>query len=84
MKKTGFRVPDQLLLPWSPRYTIDTARAADMLGVSPQTIGRMIEDGTLKPYKVRDKRNSSWCINYDSVVSFLEKLHERNGLEKRF
>lgn len=56
-----------------------------MLAVSDQTIYRMIEDGTLKAYKLRpDKENSPWHVNYDSVIAHLERIHEINGLEKRF
>lgn len=82
--RDGFRVPDQLLLPWSPRYTIATARVAEMLDCSIQTVTRLIEDGTLKAYKVRNKPNSPWRINYDSVVAYIEEMHTRNGLEQRF
>jgi excisionase family DNA binding protein len=81
----SFRVPDQLLLPWSPRYTVSATRAAEILDVSHDTISRMCEDGTLKAYKVRpDKPSSPWRISYDSLLAYVEKLHERNGLEKRF
>jgi excisionase family DNA binding protein len=80
----GFRHPDQLLLPWSPRYSISTARAAEILDVSIQTVTRMIEDGTLKAYKVRDKLNSPWRINYDSLMAHIESIHKSNGLDQRF
>lgn len=84
-KRPGFRVPEQLLLPWSPRHTISSAHAAKLLDVSPDTIFDMIEDGTLKAYKMRpDKPNSPWKINYDSVLAHLERIHRENGLEKRF
>ena len=85
MARTGFRIPDQLLLPWSPRYSISATHAAQMLDTSINTICRMIEEGTLKAYKVRpDKPNSPWRVNYDSVVAHVEKIHQDNGLEKRF
>jgi excisionase family DNA binding protein len=80
----GFRHPDQLLLPWSPRYSISTARAAEILDVSIQTVTRMIEDGTLKAYKVRNKLNSPWRINYDSLMAHIESIHKINGLDERF
>jgi excisionase family DNA binding protein len=79
-----FRPSDQLLLPWSPRYTISTARTAEILDVSVQTVTRMIEDGTLKAYKMRDKRNSPWRINYESLLAYIEDMHQRNGLDQRF
>lgn len=80
----GFRHPDQLLLPWSPRYSISTARAADILGVSIQTVTRMIEEGTLRAYKARNKVNSPWRINYDSLMAHIEDIHKRYGLDQRF
>lgn len=80
----NFRVDDQLLLPWSPRYTISTSHAAKILDVSVQTVTRLIEDGTVKAYKVRNKPNSPWRINYDSLVSYIEDMHDRAGLDTRF
>ena len=80
----NFRTPDQLLMPWSPRYTVSTARVAEILGVSIQTVTRLIEDGSLKAYKVRNKPNSPWRINYDSVVAYIKSIHAENGLEQRF
>ena len=80
----NFRPPDQLLMPWSPRYTVSTARVAEILGVSIQTVTRLIEDGSLKAYKVRNKPNSPWRINYDSVVTYIKSIHSENGLEQRF
>lgn len=78
-----FRILEQLLLPWSPRHTISVRRTAQMLDVSVATVTRMIEAGELKGYKVREA-TSPYRVNYDSVVQYIEKLHERNGLEKRF
>ena len=79
------RIPEQLLLPWSPQATISAQHAARMLDVSHDVINRMIRDGTLMGYKVRpDKPNSPWRVNYDSVVAHIEKIHQTSGLEKRF
>lgn len=84
-QRDGFRIPEQLLLPWSSRYTISAERAADMLDVARRTVLRLLEDGTLKGYQVRPGRpGSPWRINYDSVVEYIEKIHKDNGLEKRF
>lgn len=79
-----FRVADQLLLPWSPRRTISAARVADLLDVSKGTVLRLIEDGRLKAYRVRNSETSPWRINYDSVIAYLESVHADNCLEKRF
>lgn len=80
----SFRFSDQLLLPWSPRYTISSARAAEILDVSIQTVTRLIEEGKLKAYKIRDTQTSPWRINYESLISYVESMHERNGLDQRF
>jgi excisionase family DNA binding protein len=79
-----FRIPEQLLLPWSPQQTISSAHAAEILDVSVDTVCDMIEDGTLQAYKMRDKRNSPWRVNYDSVLAHLDHIHRENGLKKRF
>jgi excisionase family DNA binding protein len=80
----NFRVDDQLLLPWSPRFTISVARAAAMLDVCGQTVVRLIEDGSLKAYRLRNKAHSPWRINYDSVIAYIQEIHKANGLEQRF
>ena len=61
---------------------MSTARTAEMLGVSVQTIHRMIKAGELKAHKVRP-RNSPWVVNYDSVLKRVEAIRKSNGLEKR-
>ncbi len=80
-----FRPPDSKLLPWDDKCSISTARAAEILDVSIQTVCRMIEDGTLKAYQVRpDKRNSPYRISYDSLMAHIETVHQKNGLDQRF
>lgn len=80
----SFRPPDASLLPWSPGHSISTARAMEILDVSHSTLLRLIEDGSLKAYKMSNRKKSHWRICYDSVVAHLEGVHERNGLDKRF
>jgi|GEM_PF-4744427 len=85
VRRNGFRVPEQLLLPWAPRYTVSVAYAAEALDVSPQTIGRMIESGELRAYKVRENSPTSpWRISYDSLLEHVQKIHQDAGLEPRF
>jgi excisionase family DNA binding protein len=85
VRRAGFRVPEQLLLPWSPRTTVSTQHAAELLDVSVMTVLRMCESGELKAYKVRpDRPKSPWRINYDSLVAHVEKIHKEHGLETRF
>jgi excisionase family DNA binding protein len=84
-RRPGFRVPEQLLLPWSPRATVSTQHAAKLLDVSIRTIMRMCESGELAAYKVRKGKTSSpWRINYDSLVAHIERIHKEHGLETRF
>ncbi len=84
-RAVGFRVPDQLLLPWSPQATVSTRRAAEVLDVSINTIWRMCESGELRAYKIREgKSPSPWRINYDSLVAHVERIHKEHGLETRF
>lgn len=84
-RRNGFRVPEQLLLPWSPRFTVSAAHAAELLDVSLDTIWRMCESGELKAYKVRpDKPKSPWRINYDSLIEHVRRVHKEAGLETRF
>jgi excisionase family DNA binding protein len=80
----GFRISEQLLLPWSPRATVSTSHVARLLDVSEPTVLRLIEDGSIKAYKARQKPNSPWRINYDSVVAYIELIHKDNSLEQRF
>jgi excisionase family DNA binding protein len=88
--KAPFRVPDQLLLPWHPKHSISVTRAAEILDVSTDVIYRLLESGDIKGYQLRSRketgsrRGSPWRINYDSFVEYVQKLHERSGLETRF
>ena len=83
-RPAGFRAPDDRLLPFSTRSEISVARTADILDVSRDTVERMIEDGTLQAYKARLTKNSPWRVSYSSVLAHVERLHEVNGLKKRF
>jgi excisionase family DNA binding protein len=83
--RPGFRVPEQLLLPWSPRATVSTRHASELLDVSPDTVCRMCESGELRAYKMREGKTSSpWRINYDSLVEHIKRIHKEHGLETRF
>jgi hypothetical protein len=81
----NFRHPNQLLLPWSPRFSVSVRYVAEkMLCVSVKTVCSMCQSGELLAYKSRDLKNSPYHVNYDSVIACLEKMHKRAGLEKRF
>lgn len=83
-RREGFRIPEELLLPWPARETIDVAHAAQMMGCSEKIVRNLIEEGKIQAYKIRDKGSSPWRVRYSSVVAYLEEIHNLNGLEKRF
>ncbi len=85
MSTLRFRVPEQLLLPWSPQQTIDVHKVAEMLDCSERTILRLIECGEILAYQVRPGRaGSPHRIYYDSVLKYLDKIHRAAGVECRF
>lgn len=57
----------------STDHTIDTAEAADLLGVSRVTVTRMVHRGELKGYKLTSTRNSPMRVYRDSVIQFMKK-----------
>jgi excisionase family DNA binding protein len=79
-----FRPPDQMLMPWHPRFDVSTTRVSAMLNTSQQTVLRLIERGALRAYKLSDKPGSPWRINYDSVIAYIESIHKSYDLEQRF
>jgi hypothetical protein len=44
----------------------------------------MCQSGELKAYKLRNLESSPWRISYEAVISYLEAMHGRAGLETRF
>jgi excisionase family DNA binding protein len=82
MSEPNFRVPDKLLLPWDPRESISTIRAAEILDCSRNFVLTLIESGTLKAYRLR--RGSPYRINYKSLLEYVERVHEEAGLDPRF
>jgi hypothetical protein len=76
LDKTVVRKPQQLSL--FSRITKNASWVARHLNTSPQTIGRMLEDGTLQGYKLRER--GAWHIFMDSVDEFESKIKARHGL----
>ncbi len=84
-RRDGFRIPENLLLPWSPRETISVETAARMLGCSRWIVRKLIEEGKVEAYRLRPHDPSSkYRVHYSSVVAYLEQLHSASGLETRF
>lgn len=70
----------QLLLPWSPGRTISTSKVAEILFTSETTVRKMIEDNTLRGYKLRpDKSRSPYRVFRDSVEEHLRRLKSDSG-----
>lgn len=85
MARQGFRIPEQLLLPWSPRATISAQRAARMLDCHTRTIRRLIASGSIEAYQLQPgKAGSPYRVNYDSVLRHLKRMHDEAGLETKF
>ena len=51
---------------------------AQHLKTSPQTVGRLIEDGTLRAYKLRD--GGPWHVLMESVANYERILREKYSL----
>lgn len=52
--------------------TRNAAWVSKYLNTSPQTVGRLIEDGTLRAYKLRD--GGPWHVFLDSVYAYEKKI----------
>jgi hypothetical protein len=64
------RKPVQLSL--FARATKNASWVARHLNTSPQTVGRLIEEGKLQAYKLRDR--GPWHIFMDSVTAFESQI----------
>lgn len=51
------------------------------LGTSPQTVGRLIEEGKLEAYKLRDK--GPWHILLESLAKYKASVIQRYGITAR-
>jgi hypothetical protein len=69
--------PTQLLL--FARATKNASWVARHLNTSHQTIARMIEEGLLQGYKLRER--GAWHIFLDSVEDFEKSISTRYGIE---
>ena len=84
-RRPGFRIPEELLLPFSARETVSVKTVSRMLGCSHFVVKKLIEEGRIKAYKIRPHSpTSAWRIHYDSVIAYLEEVHRKSGLEKKF
>jgi hypothetical protein len=71
------RKPMQLSL--FVRPTKNAAWVARHLNTSPQTVGRLIEEGTLQAYKLRER--GPWHIFLDSVAEYEAKIKTRYSIQ---
>jgi excisionase family DNA binding protein len=58
--------------------TRNASWVANHLGTSPQTVARLIEEGKLQAYKLRER--GPWHILLESVDAFLAQCKERHGI----
>jgi excisionase family DNA binding protein len=63
----------KLGLPFQKTQEIDVERARKILGISKQTMRRMLENHLIRAYRAKDKRGT-WRIEYSSVVEYCDKL----------
>ena len=61
------------------RPTKNATWVATHLNTSTQTVCRLIEDGTLQAYKIRER--GPWHIFLDSVADFEAQIKHRHGLQ---
>jgi excisionase family DNA binding protein len=84
-RRPGFRIQEDLLLPFSPRETVSVDAVCRMLSCGRFAVRKLIEEGKIEAYKIRPhSRTCAYRINYNSVVRYLEEVHRESGLEKRF
>jgi hypothetical protein len=76
---TGAKSPLQMSLFQS--RTQNATWVARHLKTSPQTVCRMIEEGTLRAFRLRER--GPWHVLLDSVDEFERVLREKHGLEAR-
>lgn len=65
--------------PSGSRTTANASWVARHLNTSPQTVGRLIEEGRLRAYKLRE--SGPWHILLDSVHEYEKKLANKYGLD---
>lgn len=63
------------------RPTRNATWVAKHLKTSPQTVARMLEEGELEGYKLRD--GGPWCIYLDSVDACVVRRARKYGVEHR-
>ena len=73
---------NQMLMPWVPSETISTGDAAAMMQCCKDTIRELLEDGTIKGYRIRpNTKCSPWRVYRKSVERYIESLKRDNALE---
>lgn len=64
-------------------FTITSAKVGQMLGLSRQTVSRLIAEGKLDAFKASEASNSRWRISRASVIRFVnENLAKRHEEEE--
>ena len=77
-----FRIRNQYMLPWSPSASVSSSRAAEMIGTSQTTIRKLIEEGSIRGYKLRPhKKTSEYRISVESIAAYMRKVAEEFDLD---
>lgn len=61
------------------RVTKNASWVARHLNTSPQTVGRLLQEGKLEGYKIREP--GQWHIFMDSVDKFAAEIIKKHGLD---
>jgi excisionase family DNA binding protein len=72
----------KLGLPFQKTQEIDVERVRKILGVSKQTIRRMLDNKLIRAYRAEDKWGS-WRIEYSSVVEYCNKLRVLHAISDK-
>jgi excisionase family DNA binding protein len=60
--------------------TRNASWVARHLNTSPQTVGRLIEEGKLQAYKLRDR--GQWHVLVSSVDAYERRVKKQHGIEE--
>lgn len=80
-----FRVREQLLLPFNFNKTVSVTFVADnMLHCSKHLVLKLIAEGKIDAYRLREGLTTPYRVNYESVLAYIDSIHKNAGLDKRF
>jgi excisionase family DNA binding protein len=63
-----------------PAKTRNATWVAHHLNTSPQTVGRLIEEGKLKAYKLRERGH--WHVLIESIDEYERSIKSQHGIDE--